>query len=545
MKQRIEEVQTLRPREAPHLWDDVYPFPEEPESPHHVPDPRTISDTWLAARYNDGHGSRSMHLQSFYWRVGNAFNLKALQEFKGHVGRLDQSSYLVAAIFRAAEGYDFCPGADLIALLNGDAAYRKLFYKTSQEVCYLMATMKTPAFACMQGHTMGLGAGLTGHSLFRVVTEFAVWAMPNVLYGAIPDCGMSFRLPRLQGEVGMFLALTGKRVETTDIMRIGLGTHFITLDGLQRFEQETGRVLENNLEDLFIFLNPHLDNDIDRLEKSAITQHLEAIQRCFDKSTLEEVFEALKKEETPWANRTLKRLNDECSPLMLHVTFRLMRIGRYLNSLEEALELEYRIMQHVINSYDYEEGIKSRMVTKRRPNWQHASIYDVSTKDVAKFFEPLPDELDLKPAQPGRRPEKNPYRVYIDQMASFVDEPMSDPLIYRALDRILPPTATLEEARAFYRRIMKEGGLDEEAGRYWKKIEEIERRSPHDLTVDELEKQVIDMSEPIDLMTAADEEDDDDEEEEELAILAATGGGDNEEDDKTSGDMPSQEKERG
>lgn len=64
--------------------------------------------------------------------------------------------------------------------------YRREFYKASQETAYLLATMKTPAFACMQGLTMGLGAGLTGHSLFRVVTGDVQWSVPNVLYGAIP-----------------------------------------------------------------------------------------------------------------------------------------------------------------------------------------------------------------------------------------------------------------------------------------------------------------------------------------------------------------------
>lgn len=48
------------------------------------------SDTWLAARINDGHGSRSMQIQNFHWKVKNAFDLEALKEFQGHIGRLEQ-----------------------------------------------------------------------------------------------------------------------------------------------------------------------------------------------------------------------------------------------------------------------------------------------------------------------------------------------------------------------------------------------------------------------------------------------------------------------
>lgn len=51
--------------------------------------------------------------------------------------------------------------------------------------------------------------------------------------------GSSFVLPRLEGEYGMFLALTGKRLENTDIVRVGLGTHYVPIERIKRFEQET------------------------------------------------------------------------------------------------------------------------------------------------------------------------------------------------------------------------------------------------------------------------------------------------------------------
>jgi hypothetical protein len=31
-----------------------------------------------------------------------------------------------------------------------------------------------------------------------------------------------------------------------------------------------------------------------------------------------------------------------------------------------------------------------------KPKWSHKSIYDVSEKDVSKFFEPLPAHKELK-----------------------------------------------------------------------------------------------------------------------------------------------------
>lgn len=51
--------------------------------------------------------------------------------------------------------------------------------------------------------------------------------------------GSTFYLPRLDGELGMYLALTGKRLEGADISVAGLATHHVTADSLKYFEMDT------------------------------------------------------------------------------------------------------------------------------------------------------------------------------------------------------------------------------------------------------------------------------------------------------------------
>jgi enoyl-CoA hydratase/carnithine racemase len=62
---------------------------------------------------------------------------------------------------------------------------------------------------------------------------------------------MTWVMPRLEGEIGMFLALTGKRVENTDCNKIGLATHFIPVEDICAFEQESANVMTNELSDMF------------------------------------------------------------------------------------------------------------------------------------------------------------------------------------------------------------------------------------------------------------------------------------------------------
>ncbi len=48
--------------------------------------------------------------------------------------------------------------------------------------------------------------------------------------GLFPDVGGGYFLPRLQGKLGLFLALTGFRLKGRDVQRAGVATHFVQSD---------------------------------------------------------------------------------------------------------------------------------------------------------------------------------------------------------------------------------------------------------------------------------------------------------------------------
>jgi 3-hydroxyisobutyryl-CoA hydrolase len=64
---------------------------------------------------------------------------------------------------------------------------------------------------------VGGGVGLSIHAPFRIATENTVFAMPETAIGLIPDVGGSFFLPRMDGQLGTFLALTGHRLLGYDV----------------------------------------------------------------------------------------------------------------------------------------------------------------------------------------------------------------------------------------------------------------------------------------------------------------------------------------
>jgi len=75
-----------------------------------------------------------------------------------------------------------------------------------------------------------------------VVTENAVFAMPETQIGFFSDVGGSYFLPRLPGKLGAYLALTGRRLTGLDIVKAGIATHFVSSASLGHLEDELLRI---------------------------------------------------------------------------------------------------------------------------------------------------------------------------------------------------------------------------------------------------------------------------------------------------------------
>ena len=69
---------------------------------------------------------------------------------------------------------------------------------------------------------MGGGLGLFAGCRHGVVTEKTMMAMPEITIGLYPDVGGSWFLNRMPGQLGLFLALTGARINAQDCLYSGL-----------------------------------------------------------------------------------------------------------------------------------------------------------------------------------------------------------------------------------------------------------------------------------------------------------------------------------
>ena len=71
-----------------------------------------------------------------------------------------------------------------------------------------------PFVAMLRGPVAGAGLGLVLHGTHQVAGEAVTLAVPEVTAGTVPGAGLSLLLPDMPGQLGLFLALTGRPILT-------------------------------------------------------------------------------------------------------------------------------------------------------------------------------------------------------------------------------------------------------------------------------------------------------------------------------------------
>lgn len=153
----------------------------------------------------------------------NSLNGSMARKILGRISEWQQSD-LANIIVIQGRGRAFCAGGDVAALAKwnreGEAGAEKSseYFALEYKLDHLIACCTKPYIAYMDGITMGVGVGLSLHAPFRIATENTVFAMPETTIGFFPDVGGSFFLPRMDGNMGTYLALTSEQLKGVDVL---------------------------------------------------------------------------------------------------------------------------------------------------------------------------------------------------------------------------------------------------------------------------------------------------------------------------------------
>lgn len=285
----------------------------------------------------------------------------------------------------------FCAGGDIRMIAEsgaGDVSEAKAFFATEYRLNDLMVRYPKPITAIVDGIVMGGGVGISEPADIRIATERTTYAMPETGIGLFPDVGGGWFLPRLPGETGTWIALTGARLKAADTVALGIHTHFVPAEIVEAFKDAllAGDASEAVADRFAADLGP-----------APHAAHREAIDRLFAHDTVEAIFAALEAEGSEWALAQLATLKTK-SPQSLKVTLRQLRLGRTIASFAENMAMEYRLGGRVVSSHDFQEGVRAVVVDKdNTPKWSPADLAGVSEAEIDAFFAPLPADEEWTP----------------------------------------------------------------------------------------------------------------------------------------------------
>ena len=294
----------------------------------------------------------------------------------------------------------FCAGGD-IRLLYGERddperSVATVFYAQEYRLNTLIFRYPKPYVALIDGVVMGGGVGISIHGSHRVLTERALFAMPETGIGLFPDVGATYFLPRLRGKAGLYLGLTGARLGAADCLHLRLATHVVPSDALQALDETLlaadfgsdahGGDAHGAIDGLVA------ESAVDP-GPAPLAAHRAEINRCFAAGSVEEIVANLEAEGSDWAAETRETLGRK-SPTSLKVSFKqLTEFGE--RDFEEAMALEYRLAMHCNLGADFFEGIRAQIVDKdRKPAWRPARLEQVSEATVEAYFE-MPPKGDM------------------------------------------------------------------------------------------------------------------------------------------------------
>lgn len=300
----------------------------------------------------------------------------------------DDPEVELVVVDHAAGSRGFCAGGDIRMLAESGAAdgsAAQAFFRAEYRLNTRIKNYRKPYVAFMDGVTMGGGVGISVHGSHRVATERTLFAMPETGIGLFPDVGGGWFLPRLGPPLGMWLALTGERLKGGDVCAAGIATQYVesgVVDALK------AQVCDGGLEML---------EAMEWDEAGSFEKHLETIERCFWKPSVEDTMLALEGEVShavsgEWAKKQLETLKTK-SPRTLKVAHRQLALGLQAQTFEDNMRMEFRIGCRQVHSHDFQEGVRAVIVDKdNAPKWDPATLAGVTDEVLDAVFAPLGDD---------------------------------------------------------------------------------------------------------------------------------------------------------
>ena len=294
-------------------------------------------------------------------------------------------------IIRGTGERAMCAGGDVLTLYekrNDGGAYASQFWRDEYRLNAKLGRYPKPIVALMDGIVMGGGIGLGGHASHRIVTERSALAMPETGIGLVPDVGGMWLLANAPGHMGEYLGLLGERMGAGDAIYAGFADTCI--EGA-RLEELTAALKDPAGEPVGVSIATMAAAPPPVVHAARQSE----IDLIFGEAGVEDIVAKLEQSEEAWTDAALETIAKR-SPLALKLTLAAIRKARGFASLEDSLNLEFRLTTRLFVRGEFIEGIRALLIDKdKTPQWNPPSLDAVSGAMVNEFLGPLADREEL------------------------------------------------------------------------------------------------------------------------------------------------------
>ncbi|GAA5890979.1 hypothetical protein JCM5296_001249 [Sporobolomyces johnsonii] len=352
----------------------------------------------------------------------NSLNDDMVDLIQPQLEKFEQSD-LANVVLIKSNSKHFCAGGDVVSLvkaLDNKKSWKKAsgFFQKEYTMNHFLATMSKPVVSFMHGVAFGGGLGLSMHGAFRVATETTQVAMPETKIGLFPDVGANFFLPRLDGQLGLYLALTSSPLKGAGAYFAGFSTHYVPSERLAALEARLAELEPNATLDTVNSVIDEYAADADEL-KLALKEYplVGSIRRALDLifagRTAEDILANLKKLEEgaldmgtivregeqvdmgalqKWAKETREQIELR-SPTSVKLAIKAIREGRKLN-IDEVFTMDTRIAAACCSPEvhtDFKTGVTEFLIKKIkpedvRPPWSPSTLPEVTDAHIQRTF---------------------------------------------------------------------------------------------------------------------------------------------------------------
>jgi len=309
----------------------------------------------------------------------NALTLNMVRLIHPTLKKWEEDNEIKTVAVTAVGDKAFCAGGDIRALYDwGKSNDKKAkgFYYEEYQLNQLIKSYTKPYISFVNGIVMGGGVGISVHGSYRVAGENYSFAMPETGIGLFPDVGGSFFLSRLKNNIGMYLALTGSRIKSSDAIELGIAEYFIMSKNYDDILKQLSDGATPS-EVLSSFNSDKINSDL--------KNNSGKINELFSGNNLENIFEKLENDNSDFSQKNLSLLKSK-SPTSLKITFRQIKNGSELD-FEDCMRMEYRMVSKVMDDHDFYEGVRALIIEKdNNPIWKPETVEKISDKEIDEFF---------------------------------------------------------------------------------------------------------------------------------------------------------------